>query len=110
MGSEWKTIMEKLYLLILFGFSVQEKATAVRFYEVTASTRSHLKTEVGCYAYTDLTTRAHDLKKTIYKKKLYPVRYLLQLELAKNDTSNGNWAITEDIHGHNVILEQENSN
>jgi len=103
--------MATFLFLVISIFLVPGKISAVTvYYQVTASSRGYLETEVGCYAKTDLTTRAHDLKRTIYKKKFFPVRFLLQLELAKNDPSNGNWAITEDIHGNKVILEQENSN
>merc|ERR1712142_961459 len=99
MGSEHMAMVPQLFLPL---FLILSKANAVKIYEATASSRSHLDDEIGCYSKTDLTSRAQHLSNYIYKKKS-PKRYLLQLK-------NGNWAITEDTAGERVVLEQERSN
>ena len=88
--------MFRIFHTILYLIFVVSKTTAEISYKVTAST----KNETGCYAKTNYTTKAHDFKRPVFKKKLFPVRYLLQLE------STGNWAFSEDRFGNNVIVEQ----
>ena len=90
-----------LYFLIAF-LTIIDKTAAVSYYDVTASTGSHLEDVIGCYADTGHTTNLNVWRSKIFKKDC-PSRYLLQLE------SNGNWAIAEDILGKNVILEEEMS-
>ena len=90
-------------VLVISVFLVPGKISAVTFYKATASTTRHrdVRNETGCYAKTGYTTKAHDFKIPVLMKTRYPVRYLLQLE------SNGNWAISDDRLGNNVIIEQE---
>ena len=89
-------------LVILFTILMLGETTSVAYYEVTAPSTKHLENEIGCYAETDLTTRVHRWTSPIYMKTS-PKRYLLQL-------SNGNWAITEDVFGKIVLIEQEGGN
>ena len=98
--------MAGLICLVISVFLVPDKISAVTFYKVAASTTRHhdLKNETGCYVKTGYTTKAHDFKIPVFMKTRYPVRYLLQLE------SNGNWAISDDRLGNNVIIEQQLSN